>query len=187
MAQTSNQVHSREVERAARELLQERGATVQGIAEIVYEMQAQYTDTLTMDDCYESVDRVLEKREIQHAVLVGIELDKLAENNQLSQPLQQIVESDEGLFGVDETIALGAVFGYGSIAVTTYGHLDKQKIGLIKELDTKEVKGVHTFLDDIIASIAANASGRIAHRLRDYEEELEEDEIKIRDEEDRLS
>ena len=27
----------------------------------------------------------------------------------LSAPLQQIVEADEGLFGVDETIAIGAV------------------------------------------------------------------------------
>ncbi len=45
----------------------------------------------------------------------------------LSSPLQQIIESDEGLFGVDETIALGSVFTYGSIAVTTFGHLDKQK------------------------------------------------------------
>ncbi len=51
----------------------------------------------------------------------------------LSAPLQQIIESDEGLFGVDETIALGSVFTYGSIAVTTFGHLDKQKVGIIKK------------------------------------------------------
>ncbi|MFC0524739.1 phosphatidylglycerophosphatase A [Pontibacillus salicampi] len=165
----------------------ERGVTVEDIARVVYDMQAEYNDTLSMDDCYESVDRVLEKREIQHAILVGVELDKLAENNQLSQPLQQIVESDEGLFGIDETIGLGAVFGYGSIAVTTYGHLDKQKIGIIKRLDTKVVDGVHTFLDDIVASIAANASGRIAHRQRDHDEHLEDEKRKRRDEEDLLS
>ena len=91
-----------------------------------------------MAHCIESVEGVLRKRELQHAILVGIELDELAEQGKLSAPLQQIVESDEGLFGVDETIALGAVFTYGSIAVTTFGHLDKNKIGIINELDTKK-------------------------------------------------
>lgn len=177
MSYTQDRVHSRDVENAARNLLLERGVTIQAIAEIVYEMQAEYNDTLTMEECIDSVDRVLEKREIQHAILVGIELDKLAEKKQLSEPLQQIVESDEGLFGVDETIALGAVFGYGSIAVTTYGHLDKKKIGVIKHLDTKTVEGVHTFLDDIVASIAANASSRLAHRHRDRQEAQADEEL----------
>ncbi len=89
----------------------------------------------------------------------------------LSQPLQQIVESDEGLFGVDETLALGSVLTYGSIALTTYGHLDKEKIGIIKKLDTKVGETVHTFLDDLVASIAASAASRIAHKMRDLEEE----------------
>ena len=91
----------------------------------------------------------------------------------LSEPLQSIVESDEGLFGVDETIALGTVFTYGSIAVTTFGHLDKQKIGVIDKLNTKDGKQVHTFLDDLVGSIAACAASRLAHRMRDLEEEGE--------------
>jgi phosphatidylglycerophosphatase A len=118
----------------------------------------------------------LEKREIQHAILVGTELDMLAEKNMLSEPLLSLVRSDEGLFGCDETLALGSVFGYGSIAVTTFGHLDKHKIGIIRQLDTKKYgdKGrVHTFTDDLVASIAASASSRLAHRLRDEEEEAE--------------
>ena len=109
-------------------------------------MQFPYNEGLEMAHCIESVEGVLRKRELQHAILVGIELDELAEQGKLSAPLQQIVESDEGLFGVDETIALGAVFTYGSIAVTTFGHLDKNKIGIINELDTKKGKGIHTFL-----------------------------------------
>ncbi|MFP3361350.1 phosphatidylglycerophosphatase A, partial [Planococcus sp. SIMBA_143] len=81
-------------------------------------------------------------------------------------------------------IALGAALGYGSIAVTTFGHLDKNKIGIIRELDTKKGNGVHTFLDDIVASIAANASSRIAHTQRDLEENIsEEDKLKFEDEE----
>lgn len=167
-------VHSMEVKNAVMEKLAKRGVTLQAIAEIVYEMQSPYNPKLTMEQCVDSVIKVLEKRELQHAILVGIELDMLAEQNLLSEPLQSIVESDEGLFGCDETLALGSVFGYGSIAVTTFGHLDKHKIGIIKQLDTKNGRGVHTFLDDLVASIASSASSRIAHRQRDIEEREEE-------------
>jgi len=163
-------VHSKVVTEAARRKLESRGVTIHDISEIVFEMQKPYNDELTIEDCFESVEMVLQKREIQHALLVGIELDELAERKMLSEPLQSIIETDEGLFGVDETIALGASLGYGSIAVTTFGHLDKNKIGVIKRLDTKASEGVHTFLDDMIASIAANASSRLAHKLRDQEE-----------------
>ncbi|MGD7022591.1 phosphatidylglycerophosphatase A [Rossellomorea vietnamensis] len=177
-------VHSKDVTYAARQKLEERGVSIQDIAEIVYQMQFPYHPELEMEDCTASVEKVLLKREIQHAILVGIELDVLAENKQLSEPLQSIVESDEGLFGVDETIALGASLGYGSIAVTTFGHLDKNKIGVIRKLDTKNGNGVHTFLDDMVASIAANAASRIAHRLRDIEEQFTDEEIKAHDEEE---
>lgn len=166
-------ISSKEVYEKALQLLTERGVTIPAIAEIVYEMQSPYNKELTMAECIESVEKVLQKREVQHAILVGIELDKLAEQGMLSEPLQTIVETDEGLFGVDETLALGAVLGYGSIAVTTFGHLDKNKVGIIKQLDTKRGKGVHTFLDDLVASIAASASGRLAHNLRDEEEAME--------------
>ncbi|WP_091735422.1 phosphatidylglycerophosphatase A family protein [Marininema mesophilum] len=166
-------VHSEEVKEAALERLSVRGVTIEGIAEIVFRMQAPYSKDLMMDHCVESVNAVLGKREIQHAILVGVELDMLAEQRKLSEPLQSIIESDEGLFGCDETLALGSVFGYGSIAVTTFGYLDKNKIGIIKKLDTKQDGPVHTFLDDLVASIAASASSRLAHRIRDEEEARE--------------
>jgi len=163
-------VHSNEVKDAALHRLADRGVTIEDIAEIVYLMQSPYHPNLTIGPCIESVKAVLEKREMQHAILVGVELDVLAEKGLLSEPLQSIIASDEGLFGCDETLALGSVFGYGSIAVTTFGHLDKHKVGIIKRLDTKTSGRVHTFLDDLIASIAANASSRMAHRLRDEQE-----------------
>lgn len=180
----TRRVHSEEVTKAARNKIEERGVTVEAIAEIVYEMQAPYYPNLTINECIHSVEMVLQKREIQHAILVGVELDQLAEKGMLSEPLLSIVASDEGLFGVDETIALGASLGYGSIAVTNFGYLDKNKIGIIKELDKKNGNGVHTFLDDIVASIAANASSRLAHRLRDYEEALSEQEKKQKEAEE---
>lgn len=164
------QVPSKEVREAARTMLKERGVTIESIAEIVYLMQSPYDDSLEMSECVESVEAVLEKREVQHAILVGVELDRLAEENRLSEPLQSLIESDEGLFGCDETLALGSCLAYGSIGVTTFGHLDKHKVGIIKKLDTKRGEGIHTFLDDLVASIAASASSRMAHRLRDNQE-----------------
>lgn len=163
-------VHSDEVMKAAHDALERRGVTIEEVAKIVYEMQASFNEGLTLAHCIESVESVLQKREMQHALLVGIELDELAEQGKLSRPLQQIIDSDEGLFGVDEMIGLGAVLTYGSIAVTTFGHLDRNKVGVIHELDTKVGAHVHTFLDDLVSSIAACASARIAHRQRDLEE-----------------
>lgn len=165
-----NIVHSDVVTKATHDALARRGVTLEDIAAIVYEMQVPYNEGLDLAECVDAIEKVLMKRELQHAILVGIELDELAEQGKLSAPLQQIVESDEGLFGVDETIALGAVFTYGSIAVTTFGHLDKNKIGIINDLDTKKGIGVHTFLDDLVASIASCAASRLAHRKRDLEE-----------------
>ncbi|MFD2617074.1 phosphatidylglycerophosphatase A family protein [Terrilactibacillus laevilacticus] len=163
-------VPSRVIYEKTKQLLLERGVQIIDIAKIVYLMQAPYQKNLTIDSCIESVEAVLEKRELQHAILVGVELDKLAEEGKLSEPLQTIIRQDEGLFGVDETIAIGAVLSYGSIAATTFGHLDKAKIGIIKHLDNGEGGHVNTFLDDLVASIAANASSRLAHRIRDLEE-----------------
>lgn len=164
-------VHSEEVTKATHDALERRHVTINDIAEIVYTMQSPYNEGLTIEHCVQSVEAVLNKREVQHAVLVGIELDELAEKKLLSPTLQKIIEADEGLFGVDETLALGSVFTYGSIAVTTFGHLDKQKIGIIEKLDTKAGESVNTFLDDLVGSIAACAASRLAHRMRDLEEE----------------
>jgi len=170
MDEGKNIVHSDVVTAATKDALIRRGVKIQDIAKIVYELQVPYNKGLSLEQCVDSVESVLRKRELQHAILVGVELDEMAERGQLSQPLQQIVESDEGLFGVDETIALGAVYTYGSIAVTTFGHLDKNKVGIINELDTKKGIGIHTFLDDLVASVAACAASRIAHRTRDLQE-----------------
>lgn len=163
-------VPSKEVTEATYAALDRRGVTVRDIAEIVYAVQAPYSKGLTIAHCEQSVHKVLGKREIQHAVLVGIELDELAEKGLLSEPLQQLIISDESLFGIDETIAVGAAQSYGSISLTTYGHLDKEKIGIINKLDVKEGGRVHTFLDDLVGSIAAAASSRLAHQIRDLEE-----------------
>lgn len=161
-----NRIKSSEIKEIAIFKLNQRGVHLVDIAKIVYDMQSPYQPELTLDLCLESVYKVLEKREILHAVLVGIELDELAEQGKLSEPLLGIIRRDDGLFGIDETLAIGATFVYGSIAVTTYGHLDKHKTGIIKNLDSNGAQ-VNTFLDDLVAAIAASASSRVAHRYRD--------------------
>lgn len=64
------------LEQKARELLKERGVTLKDIAELVYYLQSKYHEDLSMEDCLYNVDRVLEKREVQNAILTGIQLDK---------------------------------------------------------------------------------------------------------------
>src|SRR5690606_28974021 len=121
------------------------------------------------EDCKENVIRVLAKREVQNAVLTGVQLDILAENKQLSEPLQTIIATDESLYGVDEILAFSIVNVYGSIGFTNYGYIDKLKPGILKFLNDKSTGKCHTFLDDIVGAIAAAASSRLAHRARDVE------------------
>ncbi|CAM3045406.1 phosphatidylglycerophosphatase A [Sporolactobacillus spathodeae] len=163
-------VTSRAVEEAAVRALKDRGVSIEDIAQIVFDLQKPFVRNLSLAMCIENVTGVLAKRELQHAILVGIELDKLAEKKLLDEPLQSLIDQDEGLFGVDETIALGAVSAFGSIASTTFGYLDKVKPRIIGELDQMKNGRVNTFLDDLVASIAADASSRLAHRVRDAEE-----------------
>ncbi|MBS3682158.1 phosphatidylglycerophosphatase A [Ornithinibacillus massiliensis] len=155
------------LEQKARELLKERGVTLKDIAELVYYLQSKYHEDLSMEDCLYNVDRVLEKREVQNAILTGIQLDKLAEQKMLEEPLQTTIEIDEGLYGVDEIIAFSIVNVYGSIGFTNYGYIDKQKPGILQKLNDKSTGECHTFLDDIVGAIAAAASSRLAHAAED--------------------
>ncbi len=144
-------------------LLQRRGVTVEDITEIVYELQKPYHPQLTMEQCSDSVMTVLGKREVQYTLYTGITLDELAERNLLPEPLQQIMETDEPLYGADETLALGITHLYGMIGLTSFGYLDKVKKGVISRLNNKKNGEIHVFLDDLVAGIAAAASARIAH------------------------
>ncbi|UCZ52543.1 phosphatidylglycerophosphatase A [Bacillus shivajii] len=162
--------HHKEVENTARKWLHERGVTIEDIAELVYFLQEKYVENLSMEACEENVNRVLSKREVQNAILTGIQLDRLAEEEKLDHPLQGIIERDEGLYGVDEVIALSIVNVYGSIGFTNYGYIDKLKPGILKKLNDKS-QGCHTFLDDIVGAIAAAASSRLAHSQDGTEED----------------
>ncbi len=147
------------------ELLEKRGVRMRDIAEITYELQKNYNEGLTVDECERNVLKVIEKTEVQHVVFTGAALDELCEKGLLPEPLSSLVSDDYSLYGVDEILALGIVNVYGSIGLTNFGFVDKAKIGIIKEVDEigKKTDRCMTFMDDIIGAIAAAAASRIAH------------------------
>lgn len=138
---------------------------LEDIASITYQMQLQFIPELKEEEAMSAVIDVLHKREVMNNAMVGIALDQLATKKELPEPLQSIVENDAGVFGVDELLAEGGISGiYGKIATTNFGYLDREKHGILKRLDTVQGKGVNTFLDDIIAAIAAAAGAKLAHK-----------------------
>lgn len=167
---TETRVYAKDVYDKVIELLEVRGVSKHDIGELVFHLQQKYIPHLQMEDCMESVERVLDKREVQNALLTGIQLDMLAEEGKLLSPLQEMLATDEPLFGVDEVLALAIVNIYGSIGFTNYGYIDKVKPGVLGKLNDK-AHGSHTFLDDLIGAIAAAASSRLAHRYRHVEED----------------
>lgn len=157
-------LNSEAVAEATRHWLRKRGVTLLEIAELVMLLQKKYYPNLTMEECVHNVEMVLSKREVQNAVLTGIQLDILTEEGKLFSPLQEMIQNDEGLYGVDEILAFSIVNVYGSIGFTNYGYVDKLKPGVLDRLNDKTSGQVHTFLDDIVGAVAAAASSRIAHR-----------------------
>lgn len=147
------------------ELLASRGVSLTDIAEVTFFIQKEYFPGLTIEQCEENVKKVLEKTEVQNALFTGIAIDELAEQGKLPEPLSTIVNEDQGLYGVDEILALGIVNIYGSIGLTNFGYVDKAKIGIIKKIDEigKSSERCMTFMDDIVGAIAAAAASRIAH------------------------
>ncbi|WP_304058051.1 phosphatidylglycerophosphatase A family protein [Levilactobacillus namurensis] len=144
-------------------LLSERGVSVEAIANLVMFLQKGYLADLTLAQARASVLTVLQKREVQNAILTGIQLDLAAEHHTLLEPLQTIVEEDEGLYGLDETMALSIVNLYGSIGFTNYGYIDRLKPGILKLLNAHQPGIIHTFLDDLVGAVAAAAAARLAH------------------------
>lgn len=166
-------LNSKAVAEATHSWLHKRGVTIQEIAELVLLLQQKYYPGLTMDECIHNVEMVLSKREVQNAVLTGIQLDVLAEEGKLLPQLQDMIEHDEGLYGVDEILAFSIVNVYGSIGFTNFGYIDKLKPGVLERLNNKGTGQIHTFLDDIVGAVAAAASSRIAHRKQaELEKEL---------------
>lgn len=149
------------------EKLAERGVKIEQIAEVAYKQQSRYNSAIKLEDCVKSVEKILSLRDTFHILLIGVELDKLAEQGKLSSPLNDILVADLGMFGVDEILGLEIAGNYGVIGRTNFGDIDVNKPGIVNDLNETGKKGVvcHTFLDDIVGAIAAAASTRVAQEL----------------------
>jgi len=167
----SSPATEKEIHRITLDWIQERGVQLSEIAELTHFLQKDYYSDLTYQECLEHVSHVLHKREVQNACLTGIQLDVLAEQNLLKEPLQSMVIRDESLYGIDEILSVAILNVYGSIGLTNYGFLDRLKPGVLKRLNNKQDGMIHTFLDDLVGAIAAAAAARLAHsRKRSIEE-----------------
>ena len=139
------------------------GVTINDIADIAYQQQHKFgTIPLTQREYIPIVEHVMHKRELLNNAMVMLELDRLANEQQLESPLQQIIANDSAVSGVDETLALQIANLYGSIGVTNFGYVDYKKTGIIKHLDTNP-KRVNTFADDLVGAIAAAVCGKLVH------------------------
>lgn len=158
-----------EMTRLCVEALKSRGVEVDDIADIAYKQQSKYTPNIHFETCRESVLKILSLRDIFHHVLLSVELDKMAEKKLFEGPIQDIIEQDLGLFGVDEVLGLDVARLYGVIGMTNFGDIDVNKHGIVSRLneDGKKPGTVHTFLDDIVGAIAAAASTRVAQVINE--------------------
>lgn len=140
------------------------------MAEIVRQEQIRFEPGLSLAEAADSINAIMRKRNVQFAFLMAIQNDLIAQSHLSIEPLQSILFEDRGTFGGDEQIALEISNLYGTIGITNFGYLDREKQGFIKELDKLGKTNDNittTFVDDIFSAIIAAAEGRVAH-IRDH-------------------
>lgn len=146
---------------------EELGISRLELAQEVLKEQTRHNPWMTLEDAYEAVEAVIRKREMQHALVTALTIDELADKKMLSEPMQSIIADDNPLYGIDETIALGTAGLFGTIAVTNFGFLDREKADLAKKLNDEQKAGGHitTMTDDLVSLIIASAEGKVAHSI----------------------
>lgn len=146
-------------------VLEARGVNYLDIATIAFNQQSKYNDNLSMEDCIDSVLKILSLRDVFHILLLGAEIDRMTEEGQFQGPIQSIMKHDLGVFGVDEILGLAVAGIFGVIGQTNFGDIDVNKPGIVSELNDHgkcDSSECHTMLDDIVGAIAAAASTRVA-------------------------
>ena len=146
---------------------EELGISRLELAQETLKEQSRHNPWMTIEDAYEAVEAVIRKREVQHALVTALTIDGLADKGMLPEPMQSIIADDNPLYGIDETIALGTAGLFGTIAVTNFGFLDREKTDLAKKLNDEQKSGGHitTMTDDLVSAIIASAEGKVAHSI----------------------
>ncbi len=157
-----------------KDMIKKRGVKMEEIAQIVFELQKNYLP-ITMDMCHSAIESVLQKHEVQNAILTGLALDIAAEKKQIQEPLLSMLLTDEPLYGVDEILALSITNIYGSISFTNFGYIDRMKIGVLSRLNMHRDVQCNTFLDDLIAAIASAACSKLAHSFEKVKKMQDDD------------
>jgi len=154
------------------EKLLERTVTVEEIAEVAYRQQKKWNDDISMQECIESVEKILSLRDVFHLVQLGAEIDRLTDEGLFQGPILEILKQDLGMFGIDELFGIELAGLYGTIGKTNFGDIDVNKPLVVNRLngEGKHDGGMcHTFLDDIVGAIAAAASTRVAQISNELE------------------
>jgi len=147
------------------DILKSRGVNIEDIAQIAFKQQSKWKDDISYQECLESVEKILSLRDVFHILQLGAEIDRLTEEHAFNGPIQSILETDLGMFGIDELFGIELAGLYGTIGRTNFGDIDVNKPGIVSELNEKgreKEKACHTFLDDIVGAVAAAASTRVA-------------------------
>ncbi len=154
------------------ETLEERGISVEEIADVAHAQQSKWTDEVSQKDCIDSVEKILSLRDTFHILQLGAEIDRLTEEGRIKEPLRTILHDDLGLFGIDELFGLELAGIYGTIGKTNFGDIDVNKpsiVGRLNKIGKEDDKVCHTFLDDVVGAIAAAASTRVAQIFNENE------------------
>lgn len=154
------------------EKLNTRGVTVNSMAQVVYDYMIKYKLDFSIDDCESCILEILNKRETLHKILLGISIDEACENNHMDPYTLSVVNSDDGLFGVDELFGISISDLYGSAGCNLFGYFDKVKPGIINDLDTSSEQ-VNTFLDDLVCGICAASCSKLIHSKMNIDDSFE--------------
>ena len=147
------------------------------MAKIVQQEQARFEPDLTIKEASQAINSVMKKRDTHFSFLTAIQNDLATQFGHSIEPFQSIVADDRGTFGNDEQNALNIAELYGTIGVTNFGYLDREKIGFIKEIDQLGKTNPNittTYIDDVLSAVIAAAEAYVAH-LRDKGHDEEPD------------
>lgn len=145
------------------EVIESWGVECEHLIDIIHENQISHMPDLTFERIVHSLDKVLSRTRVRHAIDTADALDDLSKSDDFGAYMYvetgEDIENDAGVFGLDETIALSICTS--ELSRTNFGYIDKTKPNVVADLNA--VEG-NTFKDDIICAVAAETADQLALR-----------------------